>query len=118
MFESMTGELLPPAERARINAGRRADQHVILGVWDVILTEPIDQIAQTVEMALAGYADRATPYLALFGIDPGPQYAEWLSERIPTSRVEVWPEHGHYPHLVEPDRFVDTVEALWSSAAP
>ena len=29
--------------------------------------------------------------------------------RIPTAEVEVWPDLGHYPHLVEPERFVARV---------
>jgi pimeloyl-ACP methyl ester carboxylesterase len=115
MFESMQGDLLPHAERDRIGANRRADQEVILGVWDVILTQPVDEISQTVEMALAGYSNRPTPYLALFGIDPGEEYGAWLADRIEGALIDVWTDHGHYPHLVEPDRFVDTVERFWSN---
>ena len=115
MFDAMQGDLLPEAERERINAGRRADQDVVLGVWDVILTQPVDEISQTVEMALAGYANKHTPYLALFGIDPGDDYGAWLSDRIEGALIDVWTDHGHYPHLVEPQRFVDTVERFWSN---
>lgn len=115
MFESMQGDLLPQAERDRIGANRRADQEVILGVWDVILTQPVDEISQTVEMALAGYSNRHTPYLALFGIDPGEEYGAWLADRIEGALIDVWTDHGHYPHLVEPERFVDTVERFWSN---
>jgi pimeloyl-ACP methyl ester carboxylesterase len=115
MFDAMQGDLLPEGERERINAGRRADQDVILGVWDVILTQPVDEISQTVEMALAGYANKPTPYLALFGIDPGNDYGAWLSDRIEGALVDVWTDHGHYPHLVEPQRFVETVERFWSN---
>ncbi len=115
MFESMQGDLLPQAERDRIGANRRADQEVILGVWDVILTQPVDEISQTVEMALAGYSKRHTPYLALFGIDPGEEYGAWLADRIEGALIDVWTDHGHYPHLVEPERFVDTVERFWSN---
>ena len=115
MFESMSGDLLSDQEVARINAGRRPDQHVILGVWDVILTQPIDEISQTVEMALAGYSQRHTPYLALFGIDPGDEYGAWLGDRIEGALIDVWTDHGHYPHLVEPERFVATVERFWSN---
>jgi pimeloyl-ACP methyl ester carboxylesterase len=42
----------------------------------------------------------------LHGIDPGPDYAGWLRARVPDAMVEVWPDHGHYPHLVDPERFV------------
>jgi pimeloyl-ACP methyl ester carboxylesterase len=34
---------------------------------------------------------------------------EWLQERITNLRVEVWPGHGHFLHLVDPDRFVELV---------
>jgi pimeloyl-ACP methyl ester carboxylesterase len=106
MFETMSGELLSAGERSRITALRRADQDVVLGVWELLLTEPPESIAATVDATLAGYAGRRVPYLALFGIDPGDGYGAWLAERIPGSEVEVWAEHGHYPHLVDPDRFV------------
>jgi pimeloyl-ACP methyl ester carboxylesterase len=65
---------------------------------------------------LAGYADHPTPYLALFGIDPGPGYAEWLARRVPGAVVETWEDHGHYPHLVDPDRFVDRIVAFWAGS--
>jgi len=115
MFGSMQGDLLSAAERDRIGSSRRADQEVILGVWDVILTQPIDEISQTVEMALAGYSSKQTPYLALFGIDPGDDYGAWLGDRIEGAIIDVWPDHGHYPHLVDPRRFVDTVQRFWSN---
>lgn len=115
MFDSMHGDLLPQSERERIGSSRRVDQDVILGVWDVILTQPVDEISQTVEMALAGYSSKHTPYLALFGIDPGDDYGAWLGDRIEGAIIDVWTDHGHYPHLVEPQRFVDTVERFWSN---
>ena len=115
MLHALQGDLLPAAERERINAGRRVDQDVILGVWDVILTQPVDEISLTVEMALAGYSKSHTPYLALFGIDPGDDYGAWLSDRIEGALIDVWTDHGHYPHLVEPQRFVNTVERFWSN---
>ena len=58
-------------ERARIADLRRPDHDVILGVWDLLLTSPEAEIAASVDAALAGYRDHPTPYLALFGIDPG-----------------------------------------------
>jgi pimeloyl-ACP methyl ester carboxylesterase len=113
MFGSMAGDLLSPAERDRLGGLRQADQGVVLGVWELLLVEPVEQIAAIVDAALAGYADRDVPYLALFGIDPGDGYDDWLTERIPGSQVEYWADHGHYPHLVDPDRFVDRLAAFW-----
>jgi len=114
LFESMMGNLLPAGEQERVNALRHADQEVILGVWDLLLTQPVDEIARTVDEALGGYATAPVPYLALFGIDPGDAYGEWLAERVPGAEVEYWTDHGHYPHLVDPDRFVDRLHDFWT----
>jgi len=116
LFASMCGPLLSDAERARVGAVRRPDQDVVLGVWDLLLTTPEPHIAATVDAMLAGYADHPTPYLGLFGIDPGPGYAEWLARRVPGAVVETWEDHGHYPHLVDPDRFVDRIVAFWAGS--
>ena len=114
MFESMMGDRLPPDEVARVNGLRHADHEVVLGVWELLLSEPVEQIAATVDAALAGYAGRDVAYLALFGLDPGEGYGEWLAERIPAATVEYWADHGHYPHLVDPDRFVDRLREFWA----
>ncbi len=117
MFEMMMGDELPAEEVARVNALRHADHEVVFGVWELLLTEPEDEIAATVDAALAGYAGNDVPYLALFGIDPGDGYGEWLRDRIANSTVEYWTDGeqplGHYPHLVDPDRFVARLHAFW-----
>lgn len=55
------------------------------------------------------------PYLSIHGVDPGAEYAHWLADLIPGALVEVWPDLGHYPHLVEPARFVSRLAAFDSS---
>jgi len=114
MFETMMGTQLSSDEQTRINGLRHADHEVVLGVWELLLTKPVEDIATAVDDALAGYAGRHVPYLALFGLDPGDGYADWLAERIPDSTVEYWPDDGHYPHLVEPDRFVERLRTFWN----
>jgi pimeloyl-ACP methyl ester carboxylesterase len=115
MFEMMMGERLSAGEQSRIASLRRADQEVLLGVWELLLTQPVDEIASTVDAALGGYSERDVPYLAIFGLDPGDGYGAWLAERIPGSAVEYWAGHGHYPHLVDPDRFVTRLREFWGS---
>ncbi len=119
MFEMMMGELLSADEQTRLNGLRRADHDVVLGSWELLLTQPVEEISAAVDAALAGYLGRDVPYLALFGLDPGDGYAAWLSERISGSVVEFWdgPDHqyGHYPHLVDPDRFVTRLRDFWST---
>ncbi len=113
LFEMMAGNRIPPDEMARVNAARRPDQHVVLGVWEMILTMPADEIAAVVDGALAGYSGLDVPYLSLFGIDPGDGYPEWIASHIDGAVTEVWPDHGHYPHLVDPDRFVARLDTFW-----
>jgi pimeloyl-ACP methyl ester carboxylesterase len=119
LFETMMGDLLPADEQTRIASLRRADHEVVLGVWELLLTESEDSIAATVDAALSGYRDRDVPYLALFGLDPGPGYASWLAERLPGAIVEYWSDgdrpYGHYPHLVDPGRFVTRLRDFWTS---
>jgi len=115
MFEAMSGDLLSADERQRLSGLRRADHEVVLGVWELLLTQPVDEIGATIDAALTPYRESSTPYLALFGLDPGDNYASWLSERIPSSSVELWHGHGHYPHLVDPDRFVERAQSFWTS---
>lgn len=112
LFTDMRGAL-SDSEFDRINALRRPDQHVVLGVWDLIFTMSEDEIAAVVEQALGGYGD--VPYLSIFGIDPGPDYASWLTGHIANAQVEQWDGVGHYPHLHEPDRFVDRLSSFWAS---
>ena len=114
MFETMMGDTLAADEVARVNGLRRADHEVVLGVWELLLTRTEDEIAATVDAALSGYAGNDVPYLALFGIDPDDGYADWLGKRIANSTVEYWTDHGHYPHLVDPDRFVDRLRDFWT----
>lgn len=111
VFDGMAGELGGP-ERARIESLRTPDQTVVLGIWSAVLESP----AEDLDAMVTGLARAiAVPYLALHGIDPGPDYAPWLTGLVPTAAVEVWPGVGHYPHLVEPDRFLARLAAFEAS---
>lgn len=105
IFEQMAGAL-GDAERWRVDHLRDAEQDVVLGVWELVLATSSEELDAVVD----GLADGITvPYLSLHGIDPGDDYGAWLTSRIPTARYEVWPDAGHYPHLVDPERFVRRV---------
>lgn len=117
VIEQLFAELAGPlagAERERVDGLRRPDQTVVLGIWDLILTSELSEIAATVDAALEPFSGSTVPYLAIFGIDPGDEYSGWLSDRIPTSVVETWADHGHYPHLVDPERFLSRVREFWA----
>ncbi len=114
LFDQLAGTKLSADQRARIDGIRRADQDVVLGVWDLMFTMSADEIENVVAQALGGYAGKDVPYLTVFGVDPGPDYAGWLDRAIAGAQVEVWPEFGHYPHLVDPDRFTDRLRSFWA----
>jgi len=115
LFEGMAGELLSESERSRLSGLRRPDQDVVLGVWQLILEASIDVIAAAMDDALAGYAHTSVPYLSLFGMFPGDDYEAWLTSRVPGAKIDVWPDMGHYPHLVAPERFVERLKDFWRS---
>ena len=102
MFAAMDGPL-SASEQARLREHRRADQAVVLATWAAVFESTEAELDATVE-ALAGGI--TVPYLALHGIDPGPDYGPWLQHLVPTATVEVWPDMGHYLHLVDPARFL------------
>lgn len=108
IFEMMAGPLAGP-ERTRIDAARRAEQDVVLGVWEAVLTASADELDALVDGVVGAIT---VPYLSLHGIDPGPEYGAWLTAKLPAATFEVWPDLGHYPHLIEPDRFVARVVAF------
>lgn len=105
IFKAMAGPL-PAVELERIDALRDARQAVVLGTWDSVLSSTAAELDATVA-ALAGAIH--VPYLALHGTDPGDDYAPWLTGLVPTAAVEVWADHGHYPHLDDPTRFIARV---------
>jgi pimeloyl-ACP methyl ester carboxylesterase len=113
MLGAMEGPM-SPAESARMRALRRPDQQVVLAIWAPVLEASVEDLDAMVRT----FAGKVTvPYLALHGSDPGRSYAAWLAELIPTATVEVWPDEGHYPHLIEPERFVNRLADFEESQA-
>jgi pimeloyl-ACP methyl ester carboxylesterase len=108
VFDAMYGPL-DTAEVERLRALRDPRQQVVLGVWQPLFEHGAAELDAMVE-GLVGGVD--APLLSLHGMDPGDAYEGWLTARIPTATVEVWPDHGHYPHLVDPERFLDRVRAF------
>ncbi|MCY7300402.1 MAG: alpha/beta hydrolase, partial [Ilumatobacteraceae bacterium] len=102
VFAAMDGPLSAD-EQARLRLHRRADQAVVLATWASVFESTPEELDATVEALAAGIT---VPYLSLHGIDPGPDYAPWLQHLVPTATVEIWPDMGHYPHLVDPARFL------------
>jgi len=102
MFGAMDGPLSAD-EQARLRLHRRADQSVVLATWASVFESTPEELDKSVTALAAGIT---VPYLSLHGMDPGPDYSPWLQHLVPTAMVEVWPDMGHYLHLVDPARFL------------
>lgn len=111
LFDGLRGRL-SDMEWRRVQSLRRADQEVVMGIWSVVLDSPAEELEQLVAAVASTIK---VPYLSLHGGHPGPGYDAWLAELMPTSEIEVWDGLGHYPHLVEPDRFSERLRAFESS---
>ncbi len=108
VFGSLFGPLAPN-EIARLNALRRVDQKVVLGIWAAVLDSNLEELDAMVDELVAGIN---VPYLSLHDTDTGGEYANWLRARVPTAIVELWPDHGHYLHLVDSARFLERVRSF------
>lgn len=102
VFDAMYGPL-PATEVTRLEVLRDARQDVVVGTWAQLFESTTEELDATVAQLAATIG---VPFLALHGSDPGDGYGTWLTALVPSATVEVWDEHGHYPHLVDPDRFV------------
>ena len=107
VLHSLGFDRIDPATQERLGAiHARAPQDVVLGMWGPLFESTDEQIEALVDGLVA---EVRVPYLSLHGLDLGPDYAGWLTTRIPTGTVEVWDGDGHWLHLVEPDRFAARV---------
>lgn len=111
IFDSMRGAL-SDQEWHRLAGIRRPVQDVVLGVWSAVLEGSSEELDALVK---AGFSGVSAPYLAIHGIDPGPEYGQWLKGLVGSSTCEVWSDLGHYPHLAEPERFLDRLAMFEAS---
>jgi pimeloyl-ACP methyl ester carboxylesterase len=112
IFDSLRGPL-PEGETQRIESMRRSDREVVLAAWDAILQSSAEELNQKVNAVVGSISVK---YLSLHGIDPGDSYPLWLGSVIRSASCEVWPNHGHYPHLVDQARFVARVNEFVAAA--
>jgi len=109
MFAQMAGGL-DADEMARVDGIRSPTHDVVLGMWRPLLEDSPEEVAELVSSLTRIPAD--VPYLVITGLDAGPEYAAWLQHEIPQTVHEIWQPPTHYPHLVDPARFVERIEAF------
>lgn len=95
-------ERIPEPQRALVEREQRAEHELLLAYWRELLERPAD-LEREVDEALTLLQD---PYLALFARRlPAPE-RRWLTDRLSAIQLEEWPGLGHFPHLVQLDRFM------------
>jgi pimeloyl-ACP methyl ester carboxylesterase len=102
---SMQFELVPAERRTLIEAPGAPSRELALGYWDDLLTRPQAELQALVDEMLARLRAARVPYHLIAGTDPGEAYRAWLRKALPQARVTVYPDAGHFPHLVDPARF-------------
>ncbi|NEK84222.1 alpha/beta fold hydrolase [Blastococcus saxobsidens] len=81
----------------------------------------VDARGQAVTALDRLYLADAIPMLVVWGArDPivPAQHARTVGELVPSARVEVFQESGHWPHLDEPDRFCDVLLDFVTTTEP
>lgn len=96
---------LVPDDRRPMTA-MHPDPEIVLGVWETVFDTPPEDLAATVEPALAGFP---VPYLAIHG-SPITEGERRLLGLIPDVEIEEWAGLGHFVHLVDPERTADRIE--------
>lgn len=69
------------------------------------------------EIATGPVVAPGVPLLAIHGTPAVEGYDEWLAAHLPGAVCEWWPGTGGYPHLADPQRFVERL-AGFSAAGP
>jgi pimeloyl-ACP methyl ester carboxylesterase len=81
----------------------------------------VDARGQAVTALDRLYLADAIPMLVVWGgrdpIVPA-RHAETVRRLVPSARIEVFPEAGHWPHLDEPDRFTEVLLDFVGSTEP
>ena len=88
-------------------------REVVLGIWDVALTTPPEELTAIAEAVLPQIK---APLLSLHGSPPEPGYEAWLTGLIADAHLEVWEGTGHLLHLVDPVRFATRVQSFLALA--
>lgn len=109
VFQASMGlDLLPADVRSAVLAGQRIHQDLVLGYWTELLGSEPDVLQARVDRLLDAID---APVLGIFGRQLTPADRERLG-RIRDAAWELWPDHGHFVHLVEPNRFADRLLAF------
>jgi len=105
---SMEIDRVPEPFRSLVYDAQRIEQDVVVGYWEEVLRGDTDELQARFDDALAALD---VPVLAVFGRTLEDGASHGLS-RIRDLELEELPGLGHFPHLVDPDRFTTRLRAF------
>jgi pimeloyl-ACP methyl ester carboxylesterase len=105
MLANMRIELLPPAAQELVRSAGTPPQQLVLGYWAEVLDEPAEDVTERRLRDLATIRSSGTPYRYVTGVEPNPEYRQWLESELPDITITVLPDSGHFPQLAHPARF-------------
>jgi pimeloyl-ACP methyl ester carboxylesterase len=85
------------------------------------LRSVVDTRGQCITATDRLYLAEAIPMLVIWGSgDPivPVSHAETVRKLVPSARVEIFPDAGHWPHLADPDRFAEVLLEFIASTRP
>lgn len=113
-IENSLGIDLIPEERRELLKNSSPRLSIVLGYWRGALNLPPTALQERVTRCVRSIS---APFTAIFGEDVDPDYLAWVNATAPQCKVVVFPNAGHFPHLVAPDRFADKIRAIAPKAA-
>jgi len=106
--ESMEIDRIPEPLRSLVYDAQRIEQDVVVGYWEEVLRSDTDALQARIDDGLASIE---IPALAVFGRTM-PEGSEHGLARVHDLELEEWPGLGHFPHLVDADRFTARLRAF------
>jgi pimeloyl-ACP methyl ester carboxylesterase len=91
------------------------------GAFHRTLRSVVDWRGQVVTMLDRSYLAEAMPVLLVWGAHDAVipvHHAHVAHDAMPGSRLEIFPEAGHFPHHQDPERFVDVLERFIAETEP
>jgi pimeloyl-ACP methyl ester carboxylesterase len=109
---------VPEPERSHLLTIQDIRAELVLGYWAELLESDPDELQARIEATTAGASRAGIAYLGVFGRELASADRAYLRAHISALQLEEWPEHGHLPHLVEPDRFAARVRRFVDECGP
>jgi pimeloyl-ACP methyl ester carboxylesterase len=96
-----------PDVRAFVEATSIPRQEIVLGYWQALFQFRPDQLDAMVAQGSSAIRASGLPFASVLGRDPSPEDLAWIRAHLPGTRIEVWPQSGHFPHLAHPRKFAE-----------